>query len=253
MKGPTMSQPPDWFTGFFGGLYGQVLAHTFSHKQTLRHATIIRKLLHVRRGARVLDIPCGQGRITLPLAQMGLSMTGVDFMAKYLRRARAAARQEGADIRYLRSDMRRIEFDGEFHAAFCWFSSFGYFSDSDNLEVIRRVFKALRPGGRFLIEGLNRPWYIRHLHDRVDEMRAGVRIVHRSQWDPRTQRARDEWRLSRRGKIEKHAVAMRMFDGAAIRKLLREGGFATVRLYAYPSCKRLTAGAPCFMAVGTRE
>jgi hypothetical protein len=115
------------------------------------------------------------------------------------------------------------------------------------------VCRALRPGGRFLIEGLYRPWYVQHLHGRVEETRAGVRIVHRSRWDPRTQRARDEWTLSRRGKIERHAVAMRMFDGAAIRSLLREGGFATVQLYAYPSCKRLTAGAPCFMAVGTKE
>jgi ubiquinone/menaquinone biosynthesis C-methylase UbiE len=247
-----MADTNDWFTGFFGGLYGRVLAHTFSRRQTLRHATLIRRLLGVRRGNRVLDIPCGQGRVTLPLARMGLAMTGVDFMPAFLRRARADARREGLAVRYIRADMRAIDFDAEFHAAFNWFSSFGYFCDADNMECLRRVRRALKPGGRFLVDGLNKSWYVRHLHKRVDEMRGGVRIVHRSCWDEPTQRSRDQWRMSAGGQVEQHAMAMRVFNGADIRRLLTAAGFRDIRLFGYPSIKKLTANSPRLIAVGRK-
>lgn len=152
-----MTKASEWYRHFFDGLYAEVLPKTFDGPRTLRQARTVKRLLRVRRGQRVLDIPCGQGRLTIPLAVMGLRMTGVDLTALYIRCARRQGKRAGLDVHFLQCDMREIDFDGEFHAAFNWFGSFGYFSDADNLAFTRRVLRALRPGGRFLVEGLNKP------------------------------------------------------------------------------------------------
>ena len=59
-------------------------------------------------------------------------------------------------------DLRSIEFENEFHAIYNWFNSFGYFSDGENAEVVRRFARALRPGGRLLIDHLNRERILRN-------------------------------------------------------------------------------------------
>jgi len=146
-----------WYERFFDGLYGRVLSSQFERAKSLEQARVIKRLLRVRRGQKVLDVPCGQGRITLPLARAGLAMTGVDLTRAYLTKAARLARRARLRVRFLQADMRAIAFENEFDAAFNWFGSFGYFSDADNRAFCRRVMAALKPGGRFLVEGTTSP------------------------------------------------------------------------------------------------
>ena len=59
---------------------------------------LVRRLLRLRNGQSVLDLPCGQGRIAIELAKAGLAVTGVDLMASYVRRARRQAKAAGVTI-----------------------------------------------------------------------------------------------------------------------------------------------------------
>jgi ubiquinone/menaquinone biosynthesis C-methylase UbiE len=220
-----------WYERFFDGLYGRVLARQFGAETSLKQSRVIRRLLGARRGQRVLDVPCGQGRITLPLARSGLVMTGVDRTAAYLGKARRLARRGRRKVRFLQGDMREIAFDGEFDAAFNWFGSFGYFSDADNLEFGRRVFRALKPGGRFLVEGTNRSWLLTHFRPRSQQRIGGVWVAQCSRLNRRRTRIMTTWTLKRGTAAERHRIGMRLFNGAEIRKLLRAAGFREVRLY----------------------
>lgn len=247
-----MSEPAPWFRDFFDGLYGKVLPTTFTAAQTRKQAARVKRLLRLRKGQRVLDVPCGMGRLTIPLAQQGLRMTGVDLIARYLRSARRAARELGLDIRFVKRDMRAITFDGEFDAVFNWFGSFGYFSDADNLRFAQRALAALRPGGRFLVEGLNKTWMHTHFRPSDDERVGNVHIVHRRTWNPRTGRMRDTWTLSTPGRSERHTVLLRLYSGPELRALLRAAGFGEVKLYGVPPLGRLTRHSPRVIAVATR-
>jgi SAM-dependent methyltransferase len=242
----------EWHERFFEGLYGRVLAATFPQETSREQALLIRRLLRARRGQKVLDVPCGQGRITLPLARMGLAMTGVDVTASFLERARRRARRENLLINYLRDDMRRIDFESEFDAAFNWFGSFGYFSDADNIEFCRRVLRALKPGGRFLVEALNKSWLLSHFrresqHDRI----GGVLIRQHSRLNSRRTHILTTWTLRRGSALERHAVKMRLFNGAEIRKLLRTAGFRDVVLYG-PEASRFTRHSRRLIAVARK-
>ena len=144
----------------------------------------LRRMLRVRKGQRLLDAPCGAGRVALPLARHGVEVVGIDLRRTFVDRARRRLRREGvnADLRCM--DMRSIEFENEFHAVCNWFNSFGYFSDGENADLARRFARALRPGGRLLIDQLNRERILRNF--RPVDVRHGVQ--YRSRWDARRER-----------------------------------------------------------------
>lgn len=242
----------EWFEQFFDGLYGRVLATQFDEARTARQVRMVRRLLRLRKGQKVLDIPCGMGRLTIPLAASGLAMTGVDLTASYLRRARRRARRQGLDVRFVHCDMREIGFDGEFHAAFNWFGSFGYFRDAENSAFCERALRALRPGGRFLIEGVNKSWLLAHFRAEGDQAIGGVRIRNRQRWDERTQRVRAEWTFTRGGASERRRISMRIYNGADLRRLLRAAGFRDISCYGAPPLGRLTRHSRRIMVVGRR-
>ena len=247
-----MKKRREWFETFFSGLYSGVLPAVFTEAETVSQARRVKRLLRLRRGQRALDIPSGQGRLTIPLAAMGISMTGVDLTPSYVARARRLARKAGVTVRFRVRDMREIEFEGEFHAAFNWFGSFGYFSDADNLLFCRRILRALRPGGRFLVEGINKSWLLNHFEDRHVQTAGGVRVISRSEWNERTQRVTSHWTLRRDRAVERHTVSLRIFNASDIRQLLGRAGFRDIALYGRPPTGRLSRHSKRLIAVGRR-
>ncbi len=247
-----MAQRKPWHRTFFDGLYGKVLAALFEPERSLNEARLIKRLAGWRKGQRVLDVPCGQGRLTIPLAEMGLRMTGVDQCESYVLQARRTAQSQGVDLRFECGDMRKIEFDAEFDGAFNWFGSFGYFSDEENLRFLRRVFAALKPRGVFVLEGMNKSWLLDNFRSRRTEQVGGVTLTHRSRWDKRTSRIRDTWSLSAGTQEEVHVVTMRIYNGTEIRSVLQGAGFREIRLYGYPKLGRLTRHAKRWIAIGRR-
>jgi SAM-dependent methyltransferase len=174
------------------------------------------------------------GRLTLPLAKMGLEMTGVDLTGSYVRRARRAAQKAGVTARFLRSDMRRIEFDSEFDAAFNWFTSIGYFSDEEDLDFCRRIRRSLRPGGLFAVETMNKTWLLPHFVNRIRETVGDVQITHCNRWNAASNRTSDVWTFRRGRKVERHRISLRLYSAPELRRLLRAAGFLEVRAFAVP-------------------
>jgi len=243
----------EWFQSFFFGLYGRVLRKQFKPSDTADQVRIVRKALGLRKGRRVLDVPCGMGRLTIPLAETGLRMTGVDLVPSYIRRARRDAKRARVDAQFVVSDMRQIAFEREFHAALNWFGSFGYFSAADNFRFARKVFAALKPRGRFLIEGINKSWVLRRFRKQSSERRiGGVAVSQDLRWDAKLQRIRGLWTLRRGSRTERHRVSMRVYNGTEIRNLLEQAGFREIKLYGHPPLRRFSRHCPRFVAVGTR-
>jgi SAM-dependent methyltransferase len=170
--------------------------------------------------------------VTIPLAKLGLAMTGIDLTPSFLRKARSAARQEHAAIRFLQADMRRLPFENQFDAVVNWFTSFGYFDDSGNLAAARAAWVALKLGGQFLIETMNKSRLLAHWQSRREQTVSGVRIVNSARID-RTGRIRDTWVLSRGQRVERHVLRIRAFNGSEMRALLRDAGFTDIRLFGH--------------------
>ena len=100
-------------------------------------------LLAPRAGERLLDLGCGDGRLTLALRQAGCVVVGVDASASQVE----AARRRGLDARVM--DGQALDFDGVFDAVFS--NAALHWMKRPDL-VLQGVWKALRPGGRFVGE-----------------------------------------------------------------------------------------------------
>jgi 2-polyprenyl-3-methyl-5-hydroxy-6-metoxy-1,4-benzoquinol methylase len=242
----------EWHKTFFSGLYDEVLANQFQAQRTQQQAKMIRKLLRLRKGTQILDVPCGMGRLSLPLADRGMNVTGVDFSAKYIARARRVLRKARLDARFFRRDMREIEFDREFDVVLNWFTSFGYFDRTGDLNFLERAWKALKPGGRILIEMSNKSWDLAHKRPRAKQVVAGVTVSHLFTYDPSSGRMNGVWRLSKGKRREQHRLSLKLYNGADMRRILREAGFRNIRLYGHPPLGRFSRHSRRMIAVAER-
>jgi ubiquinone/menaquinone biosynthesis C-methylase UbiE len=245
---------PEWFETFFGGLYSRVLAAQFDTARTLAQARLVRRVLGLRKGQKVLDCPCGQGRLTIPLAGMGLRVAGLDLTGSFLRSARQAASKARLSIPFIQGDMRYMDFDAEFDVVVNWYTSIGYSSDADDLAFCRRAFRALKPGGKVLVETMNKSWMLAHFRPRSDRKIAGVRLSNRVRYDAAANRIRDNYSLSRGSMAERHRVSIRLYSGAEMRELLNKAGFRDIRLlgHDWKRLERFTRHSRRLIAVAKR-
>jgi SAM-dependent methyltransferase len=150
-----------WYKRFFAQDYLDIYGPGFTPERDAIEAGFAAGALGLRKGARVLDLCCGQGRHAVLLAQQGYAVTGLDLSEEYLALCKAAARAAGVEVATVAADMRDIPFADHFDAVVNLFSSFGYLeSEAEDAKVLQAVARSLKPGGRFLIDLLNREWVI---------------------------------------------------------------------------------------------
>ena len=104
------------------------------------------ELLELDSPQKILDLACGFGRHANRLAALGHTVTGVDLTPGFLDIARAQAAAMGVNIDYRQGDMRTMDFREEFDVVLLLFTSFGYFEDDENKQVMDNIARALKPG-----------------------------------------------------------------------------------------------------------
>ncbi len=101
----------------------------------------------------MLDLCCGPGVFTVPLARRGHRVTGVDLSPAMLDWARKRSADAGAEVTYVRADAREYEAPQAFDVVLNMFTSFGYFEDpADNARMLRTMHTCLAPGGTLVLD-----------------------------------------------------------------------------------------------------
>lgn len=108
-----------------------------------------------REGGPVLEAGCGTGRVTLPIAEAGVRVVGLDRSPHMLARAEAKRRAASAAVAercaFVRADLRRFSFRRPFVQAFLPFRVFqSLLSVVDQLAALASIRGALRPRGRLV-------------------------------------------------------------------------------------------------------
>jgi len=223
----------EWFTHFFDDGYVAELSGQTPLGRTRREVDFLLRSLRLSQGSRILDVACGYGRHAAELSRRGFQVVGLDLSRPMLHEARRRFR-EGPSLRFVRGDMRRLDFAAEFDAVISFFTSFGYFTPGQNEAALRRMARALRPGGRLLIDHRNpahdaalprRHWY-----------RAGPQrfILEERRFDPRTKMT-DCTQLvvaTGRDRAVQRRFRVQEFSLAEWRRMLGRVGLRLIRAYA---------------------
>jgi len=103
---------------------------------------------------RILDLACGNGRHALELTRRGFSVVGVDISEPLIEVAKADADSQGLDATFIQADLRELDFEEEFDIVLNLNDgAIGYLeTDEENQRTFETVARALRPGGRQLMQ-----------------------------------------------------------------------------------------------------
>lgn len=156
-----------WFEEHFQEDYLRV----YDHRDEIKAANELEKIMEyvpLKKGMKVIDLCCGNGRHARWLARRGFYVTGIDLSTALLKKAIELT--EGIPVQYQRGDIRNIPLLQEYDGAFNLFTSFGYFTDdAENELVFTKASDALKNNGWFVFDYLN-PTYVKNNLVPEDEM-----------------------------------------------------------------------------------
>jgi SAM-dependent methyltransferase len=189
---PDQSDQSDrpWYAEFFGEDYLRLYRPYLTPQRTEAEVIGLIRRLALPAGSRILDLCCGHGRHSIPLAVLGYRITGLDLNPLLLAHARSVDRDVEAGVRWVQGDMRHLPFESEFDAIINVFTAFGYLeSEAEDRQVLREVARTLVPGGTFLLDVVNREALVRHfLPAEIERHEQGLLVLQEQELDLRTSR-----------------------------------------------------------------
>ncbi|MDQ5859250.1 MAG: class I SAM-dependent methyltransferase [Acidobacteriota bacterium] len=243
----------EWWNDFFSGLVVDFWRAAMTPETTRAEADFLAERLRLAPGHRVLDIPCGDGRLALALAERGCRLTGVDISDEFLKAGRAQAEARGLDVTWRRAEMRDLPWREEFQAAYCAGSSFGYLDDAGNAEFLAAVSRTLVPGGRFFIDCKAAESILPAFRDSYEMTVGDIRFGSVNSYDPTTGTMENLYTISRGDRVEKKRALTRIYSASEILRLLTDAGFSSFETYGSVEGEPFRLGSPRLFVIAVKD
>ncbi len=224
-------------------------------------------------GGPVLEVACGTGRVSIPIAQLGFAVTGVDIVSGMLERARS--KSVGLSTRWVEGDARTFDLGEQFRLIFLTGNAFqAFLTNTDQAALLQRVRAHLHDEGVFAFETRNPRWSTRGIRDEDydglfvnlethTEEEAWPSYIDTSGREVRVSRTRTydhvaqilHWTTYRRWHegAEEHTkttrIALRYTFPQELAALLHYNGLTIVRQYGDWNGEPLTATSPSIIVV----
>ena len=220
-----MRVPDDWFVGFHQGLAARLWAAA-GETMIDADAEIVCRLLPP---GTVLDVPCGDGRLSARLAEAGYDVTGVDVSPHAIELARARE----LDARFVEGDLRALPDLGPFDGVVSWGNSFGYLTPPETVRSLAGFRRLVKPGGRLVLESSTVAESL--LTAGISEHReiefGGVKMTSTNRYRASESRMESEYVFeSADGTVEHARGAHHVHTTGEVVRLLRGAGFEHVEL-----------------------
>lgn len=200
-----------------------------------------KKWLPTNKDARILELCCGTGRLTIPIAQEGYNICGVDYTPSMLEQAQAKAIKVGLEINFIEADIRTLDLQEQFDFIFIPFNSIHHlYRNEDLFRMLESVKKHLKDGGLFLFDCFNPN--IQYIVEnekgqtvmaeyKTDDGR-NILIKQTMRYESATQINRIEWHYSINGEF--HSIQnldMRLFFPQELDSYLKQAGFNVIHKF----------------------
>ena len=220
-----------WFKNVFSEEYLRSVPENIA-EITEKDVDFIEKSLRLKKKSRILDLACGFGRHSIELSHRGYEMVGLDLSRPLLQHALDAAQQRSLNVKFIHGDMRDLSFSGIFDGAFVWDTSLGYFDDRTNLGVLQGLYRALKVGGRLLVDVINRDHVIQQTPTRLWWEGNGCIFLEETEFDYQTSTLE-----SQRSYIYEdgtppveHTSFIRLYNVHELRQMLHVAGFKVLEV-----------------------
>jgi SAM-dependent methyltransferase len=207
------------------------------------------------RGGRVLDLACGSGRLTIPLARAGLQVVGADQSPEMLHRARCSAEAQGMQLNLVQLDMRDFDLSGRaFETIIVAMNSVLHLHSLDDFRgFFQSTARHLAQNGRLVFDAFvpnvamlnfdpdKRQLVGRAVHDELGH----ITVEETIRYDPLTQISDVDWYWSTHAKRDfcKTPLQMRAIFPQEMPLLIASGGLRLVERFGDFDRSPLVAGS----------
>lgn len=242
-----------WYETFFDGIVLDAWRQAVSPEQTRAECDFLLRELRLGPGARVLDVPCGDGRHAIRLAARGCRVTGVDVSAAQLREARARRAPHGGSVEWRQADMRDLPWHGEFDACCCMGNSFAYLDPGGTGAFLQAVGRALKPGGRFVMDtGLAAESILTHFEEHQSAQVGDILFTEENRYVVEESCIETAYTFERDGEKATRTGLQWVFTIREIGEMLREAGLDVVACYGGVDGSPFAVGNPVLVLVAAR-
>jgi len=249
-----MKVPSDWYENFFHGLALDLWRKAISPKQTKTEADFLVKVLQGEKGSHLLDVPCGNGRLSLASAARGYRVTGVDISEEFVEEARAGRALDppthmgGTDSRtpveFILADMSKLSGDRIYDGAYCFGNSFGFLDYAGMESFLSGVARALKPGARFIVEtGMAAESVLHKFEPLAVHQIDDISLTIKERYLAEESCIETEYIFEQNGKVERGNARHWIYTVGEIRRMLERAGFEILNLYGSLKCEPYTLGA----------
>jgi len=200
-----------------------------------------KKWMPQNKDAKILELCCGTGRLTIPLAKDGYNIRGVDYTPSMLEQAKLKASGAGLDIKFIQADIRTLNLQEKFDLIFIPFNSIHHlYKNEDLFKAFQIVKNHLKDDGLFLLDCYNpNIHYIVEAEKGEQEIATyttedgrEVVIKQTMRYENKTQINRIEWHYFINGKFNSiQNLDMRMFFPQELDSYLEWNGFHILHKY----------------------
>jgi ubiquinone/menaquinone biosynthesis C-methylase UbiE len=225
--------PTETWDAFFSDFYLRAFRNDERDAEALDQACAAAALARCPPDGELLDVPCGFGRHTVPLAREGYRVTGVDRSEVLLAEARRRAGEERWP-KLVRADYRELPFaDESFDAALNMFSSLGYLGDEADTGVLREIGRVLRPGARLVIEIMHRDLLVSRFREHDWQgLGEGRLLIEQRGFDPASGVAQTtQTVIGAGGERESRTFSIRVYTATELLAMLDRAGFAEAKCH----------------------
>ncbi|WP_053217799.1 class I SAM-dependent methyltransferase [Virgibacillus senegalensis] len=231
---------------FFGEAYLQFSPHILHDERTKEEIKGIKQLLALDNPSTILDLGCGHGRISIPLAQEGHEVIGLDGSEVSLAQAKRLSHELGIEnIEWVLSEMKNMELPlDSLDYVLNMSTAIGYVSEDEDRQAFERVYKRLKPGGKLLIDTENRDYKIKNYIPRLWDQMANQPVWSSRYFDCITGRWVEETMWYQDSVMEKATLDIRLYTATELTSMLKSCGFAISSVFGDLKGASLTIDSP---------
>ena len=243
--------PSNWFEDFFHGLALDLWRKAIPAEHTQHETEFLIKVLNCETGAHLLDVPCGNGRLSFELAKRGYRVTGVDISEEFIEEARTRvvdqppATAGGSDqLDFILGDMRTIEGEAIYDGAYCFGNAFGYLEYPDMERFVAGVARALKPGARFILNtGMAAESVLPDFEEQSCHEVGDIITTIKERYNAQESCVDSEYIFERDGKKETGFAKHWIYTVAEIRRMIERAGFNVLECYGSLKCEPFKLGS----------
>ena len=256
-----MPVSPNWFEDFFHGITLDLWRKAIPPAKTVSEADFLIRVLECAPGAHLLDVPCGNGRLSFELAKRGLRVTGVDISEEFIEEARSsvtkrAKRESSATaggsglVEFILGDMRNLEGSDVYDGAYCFGNSFAFLEHTETEKFLRAIVRALKPGARFIIEtGMAAESVLPHFEEQSSHEMGDISLTIKERYVAEESCIDSEYVFERDGQTESRFAKEWIYTVAEIRRMLERAGFEVLDVYGSLKCEPYKLGSQELLVV----